>query len=336
MASSIKSIINAAFISILTLAFAGSTFAMNVTNTTTSFSPYVDLTLNVCGPSQSSDNDTIDLVAISKESGVRNFHLAFITDAGQCVPAWGGDLSKSVSDGWASQLTDNLRTNNIRYTVSFGGENGKDLSKSCSAEQLALIYQQIIKTYQPEGLDFDIENDTVKVPNLISALKKIMNENSGLKISFTLPVLPEGLTTAGKNIVNQLKAANLHFVINIMVMDYSSSCTGDMGKYAIQAAKNSYAFLHTLYPSKTSAELWQMIAFTPLIGVNDTCKEKFTLANADELRRFAQKNKLAYFSMWSMARDNPCSGTTCCPICSGADLQTIPYEFSRHFMKQEK
>ncbi len=319
-----------AFITVFTTLFTGSVFATDAVDTH-HFSPYLDLTLcNTFMP----NNDPVDLVTASRESGVSDYHLAFINDEGSCVPAWGGQSSYSVSEGWASHLTDGLHARNIHYTISFGGEGGKDLSQACSETQLVAAYEQIIKTYQPEGLDFDIENDTPNISKIVGALKKIKTTHPTLKYSFTLPVLPDGLTEDGKNIVRQAKAAHLDYVVNIMTMDYGTDCTGDMAQYTIKSAKNTFLFLKSLYPERTNAAVWQMIAVTPLIGVNDTCKEKFTLADIDALRKFEKMNKFAYLSMWSFSRDMPCPSHACLPTCSGENLQSVPYEFSRHFLQK--
>jgi len=49
-------------------------------------------------------------------------------------------------------------------------------------------------------------------------------------------------------------------------------------------------------------------AVTPMIGVNDTSDEIFTMANAQQLVAFAASNHLAWLSMWSGTRDQECPG----------------------------
>ncbi len=297
------------------------------------FSPYADVTINTRWDSQYQDMEPMDLTAISQLTGIQHYHLAFITDSGGCHPAWGGQSSYSVDSSWGSHLTDKMRADSINYIISFGGASGNDISMSCNESQLISIYEHILKVYQPQGLDFDIENGSVNLTHLMNALKQLQNRHPDLKMSFTLPVMPEGLTSSGQDVVNRAKANNLNYSINIMAMDYGPAYVNDMGEYAIQAATNVFFFLKGLYPTQTDSALWQMIEVTPMIGVNDVNVEQFTLTNVDTLRHFARQNKLKSLSIWSIARDNPCTDKWASPICSGNSLQSRSYEFSQHFMQ---
>lgn len=305
------------------------------TNQAVSFSPYADITINTHWDSRYQGMEPMDLDVIGKSNNINSYHLAFITDPGSCKPAWGAQSSYSLSTGWGSHLTDRLRANSINYIISFGGASGNDISMDCSELQLISIIEHVLKIYQPQGLDFDIENGTTNLVKLMNALKQAQHSHPDLKISFTLPVLPEGLTTLGQDVVKQAKALNLNYSINIMAMDYGPTYVNDMGQYAIDAATNLFNFLKQIYPAKSEAALWQMIEITPMIGVNDVSVEQFTLQNVDTLRHFAQQNKLGALSMWSIARDNPCSDKWASPICSGNNLQSKPYEFSLHFMQEK-
>src|SRR3990167_284862 len=318
---------------IVILVIGCTTFAFASQASASYFSPYADLTINTHWDAQYQDMEPMDLAAISQLTGINSYHLAFITDSGSCYPAWGGQSSYSVQNSWGSHLTDKMRARSIHYMISFGGANCNDISMACSESQLVSTFEQILKVYQPQGLDFDIENSSTDVTKLLSALKQIQQSHPDLKISFTLPVLPEGLVAEGQKVVNQAKASGLHYSINIMAMDYGPAYDSDMGQYAIQAATNLFAFLKKLYPTQSDSDLWRMIEVTPMIGVNDVTVEQFTLANVDTLRHFAQQNNLGSLSMWSITRDNPCADKWASPICSGNNLQFKPYEFSQHFMQ---
>ncbi len=300
---------------------------------TVQFSPYVDVGINTHWNPPYQDKEPMDLIAISQLTGIHHYHLAFIIDAGSCIPAWDGQSNYAVSKGWGSRLTDKMRANSINYTISFGGAYGSDISKLCSESQLISTFEQILKTYQPQGLDFDIENGSENIAKLINALKQIQHAHPDLQISFTLLTLPEGLSDSGQAVVNQARANNLHYSINIMAMDYGPTYVNDMGQYAIQAATHLFFYLKKLYPTMSDSALWQMMEVTPMIGVNDVNVEQFTLTNVDNLLHFARQNKLRSLSMWSIARDNPCSDKKASPTCSGNNLQSIPYEFSRRFMQ---
>jgi chitinase len=301
--------------------------------TANNYSPFVDLTINTHWDSQYQEMEPMDLYTISQTSGVKNYTLAFITDAGSCNPAWGGQAGYTTQSSWGLHVLNKLKANNINYIISLGGQTGNDLSAACNAEQLTAAYEAIIKTYQPTGIDFDIENGTADLAKVIHSTSEIQHAHPDVQIIFTLPVLPEGLVAEGENLVKAATAANLHYVVNIMAMDYGPAYNNDMGEYAIQAATNVFVFLQTLYPEKSAEELWQMIKVTPMIGVNDVNVEKFTLQNVDTLRNFAKQNHLAGVAIWSIARDIPCADQWASPVCSGDNLQVRAYEFSERFLQ---
>ena len=86
--------------------------------------------------------------------------------------------------------------------ISFGGEAGSELAITCtSAAQLQAAYQQVISAYAVNKIDFDIEGaavaNTAASARRDQALAALQAANPGLQISFTLPVLPSGLTSDG-------------------------------------------------------------------------------------------------------------------------------------------
>lgn len=312
------------------LFFLGVPFALAVP-----FSPYADITLSTHWDNSVNDLAPMDFAKVAKQAQVKHIHFAFITDAGTCMPAWGGQSAYSVKGKWGSAMMANLRANNMGYTVSLGGANGNDLSAACNKDQLVDAYENIISIFQPDSLDFDIENGTADVSRVMQALKVVQEKHPKIALSFTLPVMPEGLTYSGQDIVKQASDANLQFTVNIMAMDYGPSyVTKTMGEYAVDAATNLSTYLKTIYPKKSEAQIWKMIEVTPMIGVNDVNVEKFTLRDADFLKKFADMNGLGGVSMWSLNRDLPCSDKWTSPTCSGENLQTKPYEFSMHFSGQ--
>jgi len=297
------------------------------------YSPYADITMDAHWSNGDNDMEPGDLVKVSQDSGVKSYHLAFIVDQGQCTPAWAGLADYSVSKAWASRLTKDLRDHQINYYVSLGGAAGNDLSMACNDEQLLAAYEKIIQTYQPMGLDFDIENGTANAAKVIHALQQVQKNHPQLKLSFTLPVMPEGLVSAGQDLVQQAQAANLNYSVNLMTMDFGPGYTGSMGDYAVQAATQVKLFLQRLYPEQSEATLWSRVEVTPMIGVNDVSTEEFTLADVDTLRTFAQQKQIGGLAMWSISRDKPCAAKWASGICSGDNLQSHDYEYSQRFDK---
>jgi chitinase len=284
------------------------------------FSPYADLTLK----------NHRDLLSVSQKTGIKSYHLAFIADEGNCRPAWEGDARYLINKHktWGSDLTDTLHAHGVTNIVSFVEPPRSNLSRHCSLNQLIAVYKLIITAYQSSGLDFDVESKAWNIDKVIQASKEIL-KTYPIKISFTLPVYPTGLNAQGKMIVEKAKKAGLIYTVNIMTLDFGlPQCVNHMDQCAIDSANAVQKYLKTLYPEKTDAELWQMIEITPMIGVNDVTREKFTLDNATTLRGFAEKNQIKSLNMWSIGRDNPCSDKKESEICSGANVQTKPFEFT--------
>jgi hypothetical protein len=102
-----------------------------------------------------------------------------------------------------------------------------------------------------------------------------------------------------------------------------------MGQAAINAATNTHAQLATIYPSLTSAQIWNMEAMTLLPGIDDYPKktEVTSLADATTMLNFAQANNMNLLSIWAIQRDNGgCPGNTDSNTCSGIAQNT--WDFS--------
>jgi hypothetical protein len=152
--------------------------------------------------------------------------------------------------------------------------------------------------------------------------------NPGLNISFTLPVLPTGLTADGLNVLASAKHDGLNVdLVNIMTMDYGASVDngGQMGVDAINA---------TIATEKQIASLGlsSKIGITPMIGVNDIASEVFTLADAQALVNYAQMDaNVARLAMWSVARDNGNSAGAPYASPDSSGIAQQPYAFSAIF-----
>jgi len=259
------------------------------------------------------------LLTIQQQSGIRFFTLGFILDNGSCAPQWGGLGQTLPNDSLPNGTTISALVQGIRNAggdviVSFGGASGTELAHSTAcrtASQLQAAYQAVINKYHPLALDFDIEGSAVNSPvrsdgiNSVElrnqALVGLANANPGLKIHFTLPVLPTGLIPSGFNVLQSIARNRTPVsVINVMAMDYGSANDngGQMGLSAIQAAQNVNTQIQ-------SAGLTATVGVTPMIGVNDVNTEIFRLSDAQMLLDFANSNSfVSRLSFWSVARDN--------------------------------
>ncbi|MDQ0581209.1 glycoside hydrolase family 18 protein [Streptomyces rishiriensis] len=282
---------------------APSTSASTGTGTTASagFAPYVDTSLY----------PAFDLLASSTATGVKDYNLAFVTDGGGCTPKWGG-VTDLASDGVAAQIGA-LRAKGGDVRVSFGGASGTELATTCSsADALAAAYGKAVDAYGLTKVDFDIEGgalpDTAANTRRAQAIAKLQQQHSGLDVSFTLPVMPEGLTQDGVNLLANAKSANVRIdTVNIMAMDYGPAYSGDMGTYAEQAATATQAQVKSVLGLSESAA-WKAVGVTPMIGVNDVTSEIFKVDDATQLVAFAKAKGLGPLSMWSATRDKQCAG----------------------------
>ncbi|MFF4934875.1 cellulose binding domain-containing protein [Streptomyces griseofuscus] len=271
------------------------------TTHTAGFAPYVDLTLT----------PEFDLAGAAAKSGVKDYNLAFITDGGSCTPKWGAVTD--LSDDTMAKRIAAVRTAGGDVRASFGGAINNELATTCSSvDALVGAYSKVIDTYKLTKVDFDIEGTTLgnTAANTLraKAIAQLQARYPGLDVSFTLPVMPEGLTQEGINILTDAKANGAHVdTVNIMTMDYGNDWSGDMGTYAEQAATATQAQIKSALGLSDSAA-WQALAVTPMIGVNDVTSETFKVDDAAQLLDFAKSKGLAWISMWSANRDKPCPG----------------------------
>ncbi|MGW8884418.1 cellulose binding domain-containing protein [Streptomyces sp. NPDC055749] len=271
------------------------------TTASAGFAPYIDTSLY----------PSYDLLDTVTKTGVKEFNLAFITSGGSCTPLWGG-VTGLGDDKVASQIGA-LRAKGGDVRVSFGGAAGAELALHCStAADLAAAYGKVIDTYDLTKVDFDIEGgalpDTAANSRRSQAIAQLQKSHPGLDVSFTLPVMPEGLTQPGVDLIADAKKNGVRVdAVNVMAMDYGPAYSDDMGTYAIQAATATQAQIKgVLGLSDTAA--WKAVAVTPMIGVNDVVTEIFKVDDATQLVKFAQEKGIGRLAMWSGTRDKACPG----------------------------
>ncbi|MBW8821668.1 MAG: cellulose binding domain-containing protein [Streptomyces sp.] len=265
------------------------------------FAPYVDTSLY----------PAFDLLASAASTGVKNYNLAFVTDGGGCTPKWGG-VTDLASNAVAQQIGA-LRAKGGDVRVSFGGASGSELATTCSsADALAAAYGKAVDAYGLTKVDFDVEGgalpNTAANTRRAQAIAKLQSLHPGLDVSYTLPVMPEGLTQDGVDLLANAKSNGVKIdTVNIMAMDYGPSYSGDMGTYAEQAATATQAQVKGVLGLSDSAA-WNAVAVTPMIGVNDVASEIFKVDDASQLVTFAKAKGLGGLSMWSATRDKQCPG----------------------------
>ncbi|MFF5977963.1 chitinase [Streptomyces olindensis] len=239
------------------------------------------------------------------------YNLAFVlADGSDCTPRWNG--THAIGDSTVASRIARLKEDGGRVRVSFGGASGNELAAHCdSASDLAAAYGKALDAAGADLADFDIEGDELADSASIAlrskALARLQAEREPLEVSFTLPVMPSGL---GKDSLALLASANDNGVqvstVNLMTMNYGTSYDGDMGGYARTAAQAAHTQLKKVFGTSDAAA-WRGMALTSMIGVNDVDGETFTLADAAEVRAFAEEKGIGWVSMWSAARDRQCA-----------------------------
>lgn len=278
------------------------------------FAPYVDV--------ESDSRTDLDLVGLSKASGVKYFNLGFITAGRNGDPVWGNAANTLNSPDFGTTLVKSiagLRARGGGVAVSFGGAAGTELAlANNSVAALKAQYKKVIIKYNLNHIDFDIEgsalNDKASIDRRSQAITGLQKAAAAagkrLFVSFTLPVNPTGLEANALYVLQSARKYGVKFsTVNIMAMDYGDANApkpaGKMGTYAIQAATSVYGQLRTLLGAGPSnSQLWGMIGVTPMIGKNDVADEVFDLNAARQLTTFATKKGVGELSMWSLDRDN--------------------------------
>lgn len=280
---------------------------------------------------------TYNLALTYEQTGVRYFSLAFILNGvTDCQARWQG--AAAIDQIFFVNDLKKLREMGGDIIVSFGGAGGDELGLTCpDVASLTAEYQRVIDALAITHLDFDIEGDEMDDPDSIDrrseAIAALQAANDGLVISFTLPVLPTGLTGEGLAVLESaIEHGVIVDVVNIMTMNFGSSfSSASMGENTIQAAESLFVQLKSLYPDATDEALWHMIGLTPMIGVNNIVEEVFTLEDAEMVTAFALEHGLRSIGMWAMERDRTCAGgrQVLMPDCSG--IEQDDYGFSSIF-----
>ena len=258
------------------------------------FAPYVDVTLW----------PPYDIVGCANQTNQKFFTLAFLVSNQSNNLSWGGYYPlNDLSNTWFLDKVTNLRAIGGDVIFSFGGASGKEISEVIiDIPTLVNIYQNAINLYKMTVIDFDIEGSGLSNSSAIDrrnkALYIIQQQNPNLKINYTLPVLPTGLTDNGINLINNIIINNVKInLVNLMTMDYGMNIT-DMASAAISAATSVNNFLQI--KNLTNVK----VGITNMIGVNDTPNETFTLKNANTILTYTKTNPyIGLLSIWSANRD---------------------------------
>ena len=295
--------------------------------------------------------DTPGITATAKASGARFMTLAFLQSKGtrSCAVDWNGAASQPLTYYDADIAS--LRKLGGNIIPSFGGysadtfgshDHGTEIADSCtSVQQIAAVYEQVVRTLHVTRLDMDVESDAETYAAGINrrdeaiaiAQRWAARHGIRLQIQFTLPVEPTGLGSAGLSVLRNAIADGVHVSsVNIMVFDYYLPHEGvmNMSQTAITCATAVHAELAKLYPQLNSRQIWRMEAMTMLPGISDFGKdETTTVHDARVMMAFEQKMQMNLLSSWAIQRDKEgpksCLGQADSNTCSG--IRQAPWAF---------
>jgi chitodextrinase len=190
--------------------------------------PYVDM----------GSYPTPTLTTLLSGGHLNSLTLAFITGTG-CRATWFNAFDPRTA--WAKDQIDAVRAQGGDVKISLGGASGSELAQVCGTPAaVEAEYQAIVDAYHLKYLDIDIEGAAVADPPSIArrsqALVLLQQARPTVKISLTLPVLPEGLDANGFAVLKSAHDAGVNIdLVNVMAMDYQRP-TGEYGTFATQAA----------------------------------------------------------------------------------------------------
>ena len=284
---------------------------------------------------------TDGLTTTAQQSGARYFTLAFVETLSKtsCTLAWNGSRGDPITNGRYLADIASLRSLGGDIIPSFGGwsadQGGTEIADSCrDVSAIAAAYEDVITRYDVTRLDMDVEGRSLSRMDGIDRRNKALRlvqdwaaaHGRPFQVSYTLPTSSTGLEPTGVAILQNAIANGTRVdVVNVMAFDYYDRVTKDMGTAAVNAASGLIAQLHSLYPSKTTAELRTMVGITLMPGLDDYPKktEKTTLAHAQQVVDYARANGLNTLSIWAIQRDNGgCPGSTGSNSCSGIAQNT--------------
>lgn len=274
----------------------------------TAYTPFIDVTVNATWDDWQNYPAGRPGTGYSRDAinwGTDGLIFGFITLSPDNTPCWAAQSSMPV--GWAKPLADEINAAGLRTYVSFGGASNADISTTFTVEKLITTYIDTIDSLGASGLDFDLENGLYNINAIVHALATVQSIRPAARISFTLPVMPYGLTTTGMKLLQTARDNNINFVVNGMAMDYyDPAYSSSMGQAAVDAATSIMKQVKSLYPSLTDEQCYAKVGVTPMLGLNDDLS-MFTLEDAKQLSAFARKHNLCFVSEWSLNRDNPSS-----------------------------
>jgi chitinase len=255
-------------------------------------------------------------------------------------PAWYGRIPME-QDFYKDQI-DEIRKRGGDVIISFGGEAGRELAITIEdPAELQAAYQSILDRYHFTWLDFDIEGSNLEKHAEASkrrnaVLAALQAKNPGLRVSYTLPVDPDGISQASQALLADAKTKGVNvYSANLMVMFFGKRFIHkekSEGELGIDSAMKAREQIQEINPAVR-------IGLCPCLGNNGSKEEVFTLGDAKVLKAFADKTlwvcSLHYWSINDDARPrrkrSGGAGGNTNSVDAQADVPPQPWAFANVF-----
>jgi hypothetical protein len=253
--------------------------------------------------------DHFQLTDCEAACGQKFFTIAFIIADSRQGPAWDGRFGME-ENLYADQIN-GIRERGGDVIVSFGGEGGTELAiAETNTATLETEYDSVISRYRLTWLDYDVEgralSNAAANRRRNAALAGLQAKHPGLRISYTLPVDPQGIPAEARTLLADAKARGVQvYSANVMTMDFGAhySKGKKMSDVAVASALKAHEQCAAIDPEI-------QIGLTPMIGQNDQRGEIFTLEDARALMRWARAQPwICSVSFWASNRDAGRGGT---------------------------
>jgi hypothetical protein len=260
------------------------------------------------------------LAATSKSSGAKYLTLAFLQTSrpGSCTVDWNGDPKTPVGKAYAAGIAA-IQKAGGQVVPSFGGASAdsvdEEIADSChSVAKIAAQYEKVITTYHVTRLDLDTEEDSLNNYAGINRRNEAIamverwaaRTHRTVQFVYTIPTNASGIDQGGSVVLQNAVADGATIaIVDIMTFDYYDNTPHEMADNTEGAAQQLFDRLHELYPTKTAAQLWDMIGICEDLGVDDYGPaETFTIADAHTVERWGAARGLGELSFWNVQDDN--------------------------------
>ncbi|MEO3885661.1 hypothetical protein [Nonomuraea sp. B5E05] len=231
-----------------------------------------------------------DLPARYHRTGVRRYALAHLVTGGDgCVPTWTGSPAPGKPIG-------RLRALGGDAVLVFGGEGERELAATCTRSgALATAYREIVGAYGATAIDFEVRDsaDKAAVLRRARAINALQQERD-LRVSFTLPLKPGGLSSADAAMLRTTRRAGADIgTVNLLAaLGPRTAHRSRLGRVAtaVRAARAQVARAQGL---DDPGEAWERIALTPVLAGGSDLRA----SDARTLAAYATRHRLAWLSL---------------------------------------